>query len=213
MCFFASSGVHRIRPHQSQQKYSLDVKIFTPTFALWHLTPGETINDSSAALHLRYLQVDIPKSARALTDSNVPHSWSCSEYMNSTFSSFRLWTASAPRRTRQWSSPSPSTWWTACWAARPTRRSSRWRRRTPPRRDMLDMDRDKLDGLKTTRCWRWKQRRRHKRVASELWLLKLFGDRNSKSLINLVGKCISTSWIYWPKAQRQRQVVDLSSST
>ena len=34
MCFFASSGVHRIRPHQSQQKYSLDVKIFTPTFAL-----------------------------------------------------------------------------------------------------------------------------------------------------------------------------------
>ena len=31
MCFFASSGVRRIRPHQSQQKYSLDVKIFTPS--------------------------------------------------------------------------------------------------------------------------------------------------------------------------------------
>ena len=82
------------------------------------------------------------------------------------FPSFRLWTASAPRRTRQWSSRSPSTWWTACWAARPTRRSSRWRRRTPPRRDMLDMDRDMLDGLKTTRCWRWTPR-----VASEMWLL------------------------------------------
>jgi len=42
---------------------------------------------------------------------------------------------------------------------------------------------------------------------------KLFEDRISKSLIKLVGKCISTSWIYWPNAQRQRQVVALSSST
>ena len=85
MCFFASSGVCRIRPHQSQQKYSLDVKIFTPSLHCNTLTTGETINDSSAALHLRYLQVDLPKSARALTNSNVTHSWSCSECMTSIF--------------------------------------------------------------------------------------------------------------------------------
>ena len=172
------------------------------------LTIGETINDSSAALHLRYLQVDLPKECKIFDKLQCPSFLILLRAHELNFPSFRLWTASAPRRTRQWSSPSPSTWWTACWAARPTRRSSRWRRRTPPRRDMLDMDRDMLDGLKTTRCWRWTPR-----VASEMWLLKLLGDRISQSLINLVGKCISTSWIYWPNAQRQRQVVALSSST
>ena len=130
------------------------------------LTTGETINDSSAALHLRYLQVDLPKECKIFDKLQCPSFLILLRAHELNFPSFRLWTASAPRRTRQWSSPSPSTWWTACWAARPTRRSSRWRRRTPPRRDMLDMDRDMLDGLKTSRCWRWTPR-----VASEMSLL------------------------------------------
>ena len=33
---------------------------------------------------------------------------------------------------------------------------------------MLDMDRDMLDGLKTTRCWRWTLGTPPPRVASEL---------------------------------------------
>ena len=130
------------------------------------LTTGETINDSSAALHLRYLQVDLPKECKNLDKLQCPSFLILLRVHELHFPTFRLWTASAPRRTRQWSSRSPSTWWTACWAARPTRRSSRWRKRTPPRRDMLDMDRDMLDGLKTIRCSRWTPR-----VASEMWLL------------------------------------------
>ena len=154
------------------------------------LTIGETINDSSAALHLRYLQVDLPKECKIFDKLQCPSFLILLRAHELNFPSFRLWTASARRRTRQWSSPSPSTWWTACWAARPTRRSSRWRKRTPPRRDMLDMDRDLLDGLKTkvlevdTKGSEWNV------------TFKLFEDRISKSLIKLVRKCISTSWIY-----------------
>ena len=177
------------------------------------LTIGETINDSSAALHLRYLQVDLPKECKSFDKVIWSSFLILLKVYEVDFPSFRLWTASAPRRTRRWSSRSPSTWWTACWAARPTRRSSRWRKRTPPRRDMLDMDRDMLDGLKTTRCWRWTLKTLPQKGSEWNVTFKLFEDRISKSLINLVGKCISTSWIYWPNAQRQRQVDALSSST